>query len=96
MPVGTNIPVEEVEALAATISSEASNLESTLTRLRSQCERNPAFSGNAAQKYDDFLTRWDTSQREMLESIRGASNVLARLAQVVRENSDTAAGAFNN
>lgn len=96
MPLDTNIPVEEVETLASTIATEAANLEGALQRLRSQCERTPNFRGTAADKYDGFLTQWDTSQKQMLDAIRGAGNILARLAQVVRENNDTAAIALDN
>jgi len=95
MAVGTNIPVEEIEALAARIQQQAGTLESTLASLRQQCTREASFTGSAASKYDDFLAKWDGSQRTLLEAIRGAGSVLSSLATTVRANNDAAASSFD-
>jgi uncharacterized protein YukE len=95
MALGTNIPVEELEALAARIQQQTASLESNLASLRQQCTREASFAGSAASRYDDFLAKWDGSQRTLLEAIRGAGNVLSNLATTTRANNDAAAAAFN-
>jgi len=94
MALGTNIPVEDLEALAARIQQQAGSLESTLASLRQQCTREASFSGSAAAKYDEFLSRWDGNQRSLLEDIRGAGNVLSNLATTTRANNDAVAATF--
>ncbi|WP_431606708.1 WXG100 family type VII secretion target [Mycolicibacterium neoaurum] len=94
MSVGTNIPVERVEELAARVQREAGSLEASLNSLRSACQREENFTGSAAQRYDEFLTQWDQNQQALLQSIRGAGDILSRLASVVRENNDAAASAL--
>jgi WXG100 family type VII secretion target len=94
MTLGINISVEDLEALASRIQQEAGSLESTLASMRQQCTREASFSGSAANKYDEFLTKWDSNQRALLEDIRGAGNVLANLANTTRANNDSVAATF--
>lgn len=95
MAVGTNFPVESIEDLSGKIKSQSANLESTLSSLRAQCQRDPQFTGTAATKYDEYLSQWDSSQRTMLTSLNGAATLLDQLAAHLREVGDAAANAFN-
>lgn len=95
MPLGTNIPVEELDALAGRIQQQASSLDSTLASMRQQCTREESFTGSAAAKYDEFLVKWDAAQRSLLENIRGAGNVLSKLANATRDNDKTVASSLD-
>lgn len=95
MTVGTNFPVESIEELSGKLRSQTANLESTLSSLRAQCQRDPNFTGNAATKYDEYLSHWDSSQHTMVESLNGAASLLNQLAAHLRELGDAAANSFN-
>jgi uncharacterized protein YukE len=93
--VGANFPVDSIETLSGTIRTQTANLEGTLNSLRAQCQRDPNFVGNAASKYDEFLSQWDASQKTLVESLNGAASLLAQLATTLREDDQAAASAFN-
>lgn len=93
--VGPNFPVDSIDQLAGTIRTQTANLEGTLNSLRAQCQRDPNFMGNAASKYDEYLSHWDASQKTMVESLNGAASLLAQLAAQLRTDDQTAANAFN-
>jgi WXG100 family type VII secretion target len=95
MPIGINLPVESIEQLAANVKSESSKLESQLSALRAQCQRDPNFQGNAAQRYDDYMAKWDSSQRQLLEALNGAGNLLTQFATNLRELNEQTANQFN-
>jgi uncharacterized protein YukE len=88
----TNIPVEQIEGLVATINSQASNLAGTLNSLYQQCQADASFTGAAASKYGEFLASWHQHQQSLLEAINGAARVLDNLARTTRENDTLAAG----
>lgn len=94
MAIGTNIPVEDLQALVHRIQSEASNLEGQLNALRTAVTRDQNFSGSAATKYDEFLTKWDANQKSMLEDIRSAGQILGSLADTTAQNNDKVAASF--
>lgn len=93
--VGDNFPVDSIEQLSGTIRSQTANLEGTLNSLRAQCQRDPNFTGNAASKYDEYLSHWDASQRTMIESLDGAATLLAQFAAQLRADGVAAANGFN-
>lgn len=94
MSVGTLITVEQLQALAGRIESQASSLESTLSALRRDVTRDDSFQGSAATAYDDFLVKWDTNQRNLLDAMHGAGQILANLANTTEENNQRAAVSF--
>lgn len=95
MPVGTNLPVESIEQLASTVKQQATTLQSQLSTLRSQCQRDPNFAGNAAQRYDEYMARWDASQRNLVEALNGAGDLLTQFGAKLRELNEITASQFS-
>lgn len=93
--VGPNFPVDSIDQLAGTIRTQTANLEGTLNSLRAQCQRDPRFVGNAASKYDEFLSHWDASQKTLVESLNGAASLLSQLVAQLHADDQAAAQAFN-
>lgn len=93
--IGTTFPVEGIADLASKVKVQRANLESQLNSLRSACQRDPNFSGSAATSYDNYMAEWDASQKQLLQALDGASNLLQRLAQTLQENDSRFASAFN-
>lgn len=91
----TNLPVEDIETLASSLSTQATQLEGQLNTLYRSAQRDPNFTGTAANSYDAFLEKWNTSQQSMLESIRGASRLLDNYAKKLREDDISVGNIFD-
>jgi uncharacterized protein YukE len=94
--IGANMPVEELERLAQILRMRAAQLENELNALRDASTRDARFTGSAAARYDQFLSHWDASQQTLLDSLKGASRILATLSEQIREADSIAAAQFDN
>ena len=83
MSFGTTIPVEGVQTLATTVKSQSQKILNELTALRAVCARDPAFTGNAAQKYDEYMQQFDVHQKALATNLEGAGQILEKFAAAV-------------
>jgi uncharacterized protein YukE len=95
MSLGTNLPVESIEQLAATVKQQSASMQSQLSTLRAQCQRDPNFAGNVAQRYDEYMTKWDASQRNLVEALDDAGNLLTQFSARLRELNEAVAAQFS-
>ena len=95
MALGATLPIESIASLADAIKQEASNLTATLGALRARCQRDPAFTGNAADAYDQYMVNWDSHQQGLLQALEGAAQILSSFAAHLDENQMSVAQAFN-
>jgi uncharacterized protein YukE len=84
----TNLPVEDIEQLAATVKSQADQVLQKLDELRAAVQRDPNFTGSAADRYDEYLSKWDVHQKALAENLDGAGTILSSYAARLRENTD--------
>jgi len=92
--IGTTFPVEGIEQLAQRVKSEAAKLRTELDALRAACQRDPNFTGAAAARYDEYMQKWDSGQRQLLEALDGAGNILQQLGARLREQDQAFATSF--
>ena len=78
MALGANLPVESIGDLAQTVRAERAKLASELDALRARVERDPEFTGNAADGYDAFIAKWRTGQEQILQGLDGAADLLQK------------------
>jgi uncharacterized protein YukE len=93
--IGINFPVEALEELANRLVTEQSKLESQLAALRATCQRDPSFSGSAADRYDEYLAQWDRGAATLLGGLEGASRILQQLASHLRQTDSALAQGFD-
>lgn len=89
MAFGTNLPIEQIEQLAAEVQRQSGDVVSQLSALRSACQRDPNFTGNAADRYDEYMRQWDVHQKALADNLEGAGQLLRRFADAVRATNDS-------
>ena len=94
MALNATMRVAEIEALAGTIDSQRSALESQLNQLASQCARADQFTGSAAEQYDGWMAKWRTSQDGMLQAMHEAGQLLHRYTNALSELEDHVSRGF--
>ncbi|MGO4859644.1 WXG100 family type VII secretion target [Arthrobacter sp. 2MCAF14] len=95
MSIGTNLPVNSIADLAATIRQERGTLDAALNNLRARVERDPNFTGNAAESYDGFIAKWRSGQEQMLEGLDGAAGLLDRFHVALEDLGTQVTQGFN-
>ena len=81
----TNLPVEDIEQMAATVKQQSQEILAKLSQLRSACQRDPSFTGSAADRYDEYMEQWDTHQKALTDNLEGAGELLTRYAAKLHE-----------
>ena len=95
MPIGTNLPVASIGELGDAIHAERVRLAGELYALRTRVERDPNFTGNAAEAYDRYIAQWRAGQEQMLAGLDGASSLLAKFHSVLEELGIDVSRGFN-
>jgi len=85
MPIGTNLPVQSIIDLAATVKSQSAKVMGELASLRSACQRDPNFTGTAASRYDEYMQQWDVHQKALAENLDGAGQLLQSFADRIAD-----------
>jgi len=93
--IGVNFPVQSIEQLAANIKGQAAKLQAELDSLQSACQRDPSFTGSAANSYDDYMQKWHSSQQQLMEALNGAGGVLKSLADRLNQENQSVTSVFN-
>jgi uncharacterized protein YukE len=83
--ISENLPVQSIQDLSTNLAKQASDLNTTITSLRQAVQKDPNFTGNAADKYEGFMVKWGQSQQQMIEAIQGAGDLLAKYAAKLTE-----------
>ncbi len=63
--------------------------------LIAQAQRGDAFTGNAADSYDLWLSKWQAGQTQMLEAMHEAAALLHKYAAALDELEGQVSGGFN-
>lgn len=95
MSINATMKVAEIEALASTLASQREALSAQVNHLIAQANRGDAFTGNAADMYDQYLAKIRSGLESMLVGIQGASDLLTRYAQALGELEGQVSSGFN-
>lgn len=94
MAIDATLPTASIGDLAQTVLREANDLEASLNKLRSACQRDPGFTGSAATKYDEYIARWDQHQAGLVSALRDAGALLQQFTDKLHALDQTTAGVF--
>jgi uncharacterized protein YukE len=95
MSVNANLPLASISELSAKLRSEWSKMEGQINDLRTQAQRDPNFTGNAAEKYDQYMDDWAKNANGLNLAIEGAANLLKQFHEQLELLNGQVANGFN-
>ena len=90
------VTFQDLASGSSALKSGSSNIESQLQAMRSQVEGfHATWQGSAKNQFDNLLQQWESSGRQLLEALRGISDILGQASQAYEQAEVSIQGSFN-
>lgn len=95
MALGANLPLASIQELATTLQTDAGALRDQLGALLQRAQRDPNFTGTAADRYDGYIHQWNAGQQQMLQALESAAALLHQFHDRLDELQVSVGDGFN-
>jgi WXG100 family type VII secretion target len=95
MAGGITVTPEQLQAISSQLTSGASDVESTLSRLGNVVS--PLHSdwvGAAQAQFEELWTQWQTDANGLLQALQGVAQLTAQASQAYASTEQSIAGSF--